>query len=168
MNKLQLAYLEYSDKFISDLFYINPNNDNYDVFTDYHFLMLSMSGKHGLRPHNRKYYFNSFINSFEPIYYDGDINLSLKLSDNNDIEIFRFPYDYSFPYLDKINQKEFYENVKEKFKIRVLNFNSKDQKFLNDSFKNFIANANQIQNKISKNEKLYSNKRDIKKIRILS
>ena len=64
---LQEAYLEFSDKYFSDLVFINPNNETNDIFTDYHFLMLSMNGNHGLRPHNRKYYFNSFTNSFEPI-----------------------------------------------------------------------------------------------------
>ena len=30
-----------------------------------------MDGWHALRPHNRKFYFNSITSKFEPIYYDG-------------------------------------------------------------------------------------------------
>ena len=38
--------------------------------------MAIMNGAHGLRPHNRKFYFNALENSFEPIYYDGNININ--------------------------------------------------------------------------------------------
>ena len=34
-----------------------------------------MNGEHALRPHNRKFYYNIFIQDFEPIYYDGDLRL---------------------------------------------------------------------------------------------
>ena len=37
--------------------------------------MLAMNGEHGLATHNRRFYFNSFTQQFEPIYYDGDLDL---------------------------------------------------------------------------------------------
>ena len=37
--------------------------------------MTAMNGSHALRPHNRKFYYNSFTDKFEPIYYDGDLIL---------------------------------------------------------------------------------------------
>ena len=37
-----------------------------------------MNGAHGLRPHNRRFFFNSLSNFFEPIYYDGDLALDKK------------------------------------------------------------------------------------------
>lgn len=39
----------------------------------YEILLLSMNGDHALRPHNRKYYYNTIDDIFEPIYYDGNI-----------------------------------------------------------------------------------------------
>ena len=44
--------------------------------------MAIMNGQHALRPHNRKFYFNSFINKFEPIYYDGDLDFNKKIIDS--------------------------------------------------------------------------------------
>ncbi len=38
-------------------------------------LMYSVGATHGLSPHNRKFYWSSVKNSFEPIYYDGDISI---------------------------------------------------------------------------------------------
>ena len=42
-----------------------------------------MNGMHALYPHNRKFYFNAIDQTFEPIYYDGDLRLDLKLSPNS-------------------------------------------------------------------------------------
>ena len=39
-----------------------------------------MNGAHALYPHNRKFYYNAIDQNFEPIYYDGDLRLDLKLS----------------------------------------------------------------------------------------
>ena len=64
---------------------IFPNKQKSLIFEDYLFILLVMNGKHGLRPHNRKYYYNSFLDEFEPIYYDGDLSL-LKNDDPNILE----------------------------------------------------------------------------------
>ena len=31
------------------------------IFKDYYFILTAMNGWHALRPHNRKFYFNTFI-----------------------------------------------------------------------------------------------------------
>jgi len=83
--KLQLSYLDYANRFSKDSEYykeksIYPNHtiDKKDkIFENYAFLLLAMNGQHALRPHNRKYYFNSFTQLFEPIYYDGNLRIDL-------------------------------------------------------------------------------------------
>ncbi|APX89017.1 hypothetical protein BV394_04140 [Brevirhabdus pacifica] len=41
------------------------------LWWDYGAIMLAMRASHGLRPHNRKFYWNALARRFEPIYYDG-------------------------------------------------------------------------------------------------
>ena len=148
LGRLQEAYLEYSEKYINDSFFINPNNENNDFFTDYNFLMLSMNGKHALRPHNRKYYFNSFTNSFEPIYYDGNVKLALRHNSKNDLKILRFSKDYKFPFREKINDEKFQSKIKKKFKERVINFDLATENFFKNSIEIFKSNVNKLQKDI--------------------
>ena len=78
-QKLQTAYIVSSNNVKSQGKYLDPNQfldtfESYGLnFPKYHFVMLALGAGHGLIPHNRKYYFNSFQNAFEPIYYDGNI-----------------------------------------------------------------------------------------------
>ena len=65
-----------------------------------------MNGWHALRPHNRKFYFNTFIEKFEPIYYDGMFNLNKPLwinFANKDFDI--FDKNYSFQKLSHLTTK---------------------------------------------------------------
>lgn len=51
----------------------NPNNIL--KLEIYNLLMFSANGSHGLGPYNRKFYWNSIENYFEPINYDSDFNI---------------------------------------------------------------------------------------------
>ena len=165
--KLQEAYL---DRFSIDdsKYYINPNNNlNNDIFADYRFLLTSLNALHGLRPHNMKYYFNSFENKFEPIYYDGDIKIiepyEAKLLNNN-IEKIRFEDKYIFPHFDKINQKNFINNIKREFKARVLNYDMDSEKLLNNSIDKFLFNTKYIQRKIKEGKSKIPSKLDKRRL----
>ena len=93
-KRLQLAYLARVDQKTGD--FIQPNNVNSEIFHYYHFVMLALEGSHGLAPHNRKFYYNSFIDDFEPIYYDGDL-LGSKIADlNNEVLSFMGSADWKF------------------------------------------------------------------------
>ena len=83
------------------------DNTNSKIFKDYGFLLLAMNGNHGLNLHNRKFYFNALSNSFEPIYHDGDLNLTKKISRNylDRFNLNNFEKDYKFEYLDQIKKK---------------------------------------------------------------
>ena len=39
-----------------------------------------MNGHLALIPHNRKFFFNAIEDKFEPIYYDGDLELNIGLT----------------------------------------------------------------------------------------
>ena len=87
LDKLNLTYLIYLNNYkynnVSFLDY-NLNNitlsQNDKVFERklniYNNLILSANGHHGLYAHNRKFYWNSFENYFEPIYYDGEFDIA--------------------------------------------------------------------------------------------
>ena len=70
-NKIQKAYLEYTDKYINDVIYIYPNESALDNFAEFSFLLFSMDGIHALRPTTENTTI-MFSNKFEPIYYDGE------------------------------------------------------------------------------------------------
>jgi hypothetical protein len=48
----------------------------YPSFETYELLLRAMHGAHALAPHNRRFYFNSIEDKFEPIYYDGNISVT--------------------------------------------------------------------------------------------
>ncbi|WP_298920805.1 hypothetical protein [uncultured Roseobacter sp.] len=75
-KRLQAAFLAYADdvefRYYGMQLAPNPNAEDH-VFETYAIALLAMTGRHALRPHNRKFYFNSFTQTFEPIYYDGNL-----------------------------------------------------------------------------------------------
>ena len=150
LYNLQKSYLERASVLDAD-FYVNPNNLENDIFSDYRFLQLSMNGTHGLRPHNMKYYFNSFEDKFEPIYYDGDLQIINPINKNKfikKIESIKLAKEYSFPYFNLIDEESFIKNIKQEFKNRVIKYNHKHDEFINQSITNFVSNMKFIQGKI--------------------
>ncbi len=72
--RLQKAYLNFGSQMnVFDSYLSLDKESNENVFNLYDFLLLAMNGEHGLRPHNRKFYFNSLKDIFEPVYYDGNL-----------------------------------------------------------------------------------------------
>ena len=147
-SELQDAYLNYSTNYLQTSYYLKPNKITNDQFTDFNFLMLALHGTHALRPHNRKFYFNSFTEKFEPIYYDGDVKMNRLIYDNKNIERLNFSSKYIFPYSNKINTKKFSLDIKNQYKERVKSFNYLDDLFLSNNFSMFKKNANFIQSRI--------------------
>ena len=123
---------------------INPNFRTNSNFENYYFMMAVMGGQHALRPHNRKFYFNSLENSFEPIYYDGNFNLNLEINLDHDWTSFANAFNerYDFPFLKEINNKEFYTQLLKQFKLRIVVFNRKKLSYFNESFETISRNIN--------------------------
>ena len=163
---LQSAYLQYASSPGGNVgSIIFPNKSDNDNFLDYYFLMQVMNGSHALRPHNRKYYYNSFNQTFEPIYYDGNFDL-IK---NNDFEKTLTPekvikkvfyYDYKYKNLSKLSNSDFENKIIEDFKNRIIAFKEDDLIWIKSRLKSISNNANKLQeliNNSNKNEYISKN-----------
>jgi len=177
-TKLQSAYLEYANRQSKDdaTIFIRPNytiNPQDKKFENYAFILLAMNGSHALRPHNRKFYFNTFTQLFEPIYYDG--NLSMKADEINikyysedmDIELILNSVkinDIKSQLIEIQNLNEDMEFIK-KVENRV-NFSLKEvQNLVNESLKNTVKNIKKlikIKNNSNIDINLYLSKSDQK------
>jgi len=129
------------------------DNTNSKIFKDYAFLLLAMNGNHGLHLHNRKFYFNSLSDGFEPIYHDGDLNLSKRISygylDARNLN--NFEKNYKFEYFDQIKKKEFEERTLKEFKKRVLKFDEKTKNYFEKSFSVLRYNSDFLQSYLDQN-----------------
>tara|TARA_A100001388_G_scaffold276701_1_gene265212 strand:+ start:5513 stop:7759 length:2247 start_codon:yes stop_codon:yes gene_type:complete len=170
LHKLQEAYLERFSHENSS--YIDPNNIKDDIFADYRFLLLSMDGLHGLTLHNMKFFYNSFENKFEPIYFDGDIKIIDQKNESiliNNMEAISFDDkiyfsdDYIFPYIDFIQEEVFANNVKRDFKKRVLDFNNDSEELIKKAINNLIFNTKYIQRKIEEGKRIQAKSKLINK-----
>ena len=161
-EKLQSAYLMRGDNI--DLFdkFIQPNLYIPEIFQHFHFISLALNAEHGLIPHNRNFYFNAFLNDFEPVYYDGDIKFK-KFDHLNlfkeDIFKLSFNKEYIFPFLNKIESKEFDKKLFFEFEKRTLQNINQLFKFLENKLKIFKKNIFTLQSIV----KSYSNYIDYKK-----
>ena len=178
---LQNAYLTYGyknqkNKYEFSLF---PNIIEDNKTINYHAALIAMNAKHGLRPHNRKLYFNALEEQFEPIYYDGDINLLQSL----DLSYFE-KYDSIKSVLPRNPSKNFIklsqslnsdEKLKENFLNRVtnqnqaINFFQNGMKQFKENMKIFKTNQNPklpsedfIKRFIEPNYEWYKNFADLK------
>ena len=132
-------------------FYIDPNHEKSNTFANFNFLLIAMDGHHATAGHNRKFYFNSFLQEFEPIYYDGDLNVikdPSKKEINKWLQRLKFSKTFKFEYLNKTEEKIFIKDLENDFKKRVINYSNYEKKFFNDSIKSFINNKNYLQRKI--------------------
>lgn len=76
-SKLQQVYLDYThhiDK--RKLAVMLPKDRDDKKFNNYFILLMAMDGLHGLRPHNRQFYYDIFSQKLEPIYYDGNLSFN--------------------------------------------------------------------------------------------
>ena len=145
LNKIYLAYL-YNFSFDDQIYSIlNYNMNNYllaqkskekelklNIFNN---LILAANGHHMLYGNNRKFYWDSFENFFDPIYYDGNLiidkkfeKLSPPFSSDYDISI-----DETKVLLKKIDKTKLYEDIKStNIRINKKRVNAKIEK-LNDN-----------------------------------
>ena len=162
-KKLQYAYLNahiYHDQFYGnndqwlDEFYfygVNPNRKSSNIFPKYFFALLSMHGEHAIRPHNQKFYFNSFISEFEPIYYDGNLRFERGF-DQSPMRGFDLAGSKLAEIVGKKIDEEFLVSIKEKMKSTSLKQFFLDRvesskgadKFYDNSISNFLFNLEVI------------------------
>jgi hypothetical protein len=158
-EKIQLSYLRYSQiqndyqdlKLSPNLGLVFEPNENKKLFSNYFFNLLSMNGDHGLRPHNRRFYYNTFIQEFEPIYYDGNLNLTSKIN----VDLFKRSSRIIefFEYVPIIENLISLEDTFNKFKKRTLIDEKKAREFFNISINNILENEKLISSFYSKPKK---------------
>ena len=126
-----------------------PNQQSDKVFEDFFFIMSAMNGAHGLTMANRKFYFNSFSDSFEPIYYDGDLNF-LRTS-NVDEMILRnaFRKDYKFSYHAEFADTKFVEDLYDGFISRVEVSSNEASMFFKQAIAKLNDNLSTIQSRVN-------------------
>lgn len=117
----------------------SPNLKN--KFSIFNSLIFATNSQHALIPHNRKFYWNGEYQTFEPIYYDGNINIDGKL----DIK--------SLPKNDI-----FFQNIKESIEL-ISNLNRQNvSKRIIKNFNVLSFSKKQVDQKINK---VISNLREI-------
>ena len=146
-QKLQNAYLESvtiknKKKYKTLIF---PNSKKNQTFNNYHLLLESMNGWHGLRPHNRKYYYNLFTQNFEPIYYDGMLELTKPLEKLNDTFYSKLQISSINNYLLILNNQNFRHKLYNNYKSKVI---QADDNFFSESLDQITNNLEIIRNKI--------------------
>lgn len=154
-SKLQHAYLNYAFRNLSNKteYALFPNKLKNNIFINYHALLYSMNGIHALRPHNRQYYFNSFESTFEPIYYDGNVDFlnPVNLSNISELESL-IPNKLNDEFLELVNFSINYEQLYDDFIKRVSQTKiAKD--FLQNSLNQFKGNLKAIELKTKNLEK---------------
>lgn len=151
LTELNRIYLRFINQLQYDIYYnfttFNLDNNllafnnkkqilEWDVFTA---ILFSTSRGHGLTPHNRKFYWNSIKGYFEPIYYDGNINIDGRYPHMN-IPFTLFSsksIKIATERINKIKIDELYNNIK-------LRGSSYSKKLLKKKIKNIIFNLNNI------------------------
>ena len=134
-NRLQHAYLEYALGGKSKRLLVYPNNEK-TLFDHYFLTLSSMNSWHALRGHNRKFYFNSFEQKFEPIYYDGNLSFTkLDISDDKML---------NKEILSKVvnqlgSKKEFFRHI---FEEKIL---KKEQELINELLKRVKKPKKEVQ-----------------------
>ena len=137
LSNLNLIYLLYSNKYKDEknnFFYSSYTLDNNLLaFNDpkkvlildiYNLLVFATNGWHGLVPNNRKFYWNSIENFFEPINYDSDAYIDPGISS------FHLPFsnqiEKAFDDLEKLLSNIEIDNFAKKVNFRGLNLSKKE------------------------------------------
>ena len=125
---LQAVYLSY---------FFDDGEKSRDIFSqlmptqqlnDFYFLMIAMNGLHALSPNNRKFYYNSFDNTFEPIYYDGNFDFrNMQKFDGRDVG--HFDKDYVFDKADLLMSEIFMNKLKKSYISRAESMTAHEHEF---------------------------------------
>jgi len=143
-EKLQIASLKsryYQDSECSK-YYLTPDMASKILYDDFMNVLTAMNGGHAFWLNNRKHYYNAISESFEPIYYDGDVDLSidLQLKNNSSLK----PTKFSSYLLQKIESLETKGNLRDEFLIRT-SVEDFSLKFFYKAINKFKSNVKKIQ-----------------------
>ena len=172
LSNLNLAYLLYSNRYKdskNNFIYYNYNLDNNFLglgdaknilkLDIYNLIIYSANGWHGLTPNNRKFYWNSIENYFEPINYDSNANIDI----NPDIfrlpisEQIKFAFSDTKNLLNEINIKK----LSKKLDFRGLNLDEAQVKKKINKIKKNLNKLNLLYANIDPETLVYNNNNKI-------
>lgn len=155
INNLNLIYLYFSNRFQDEL--NNFNYFEYDLdnnllglfneikiskLNEYNLFMQATNSTHSLAANNRKFYWNSIENYFEPINYDSNANIDNKIADG----VIRYPISKNYysslnnlrMRINNINNSIILKNLN----LSGLNFTNKD---LDKKIKKILINLDKLE-----------------------
>ena len=138
---------EYADNATSSggLTKIPFTSENFsESFLDYNFLMTILNGRHGLAGHNRQFHFNMIKNIFEPVYYDGNVNINRKMKVKPQL----FPENYRYKKIELLKDYEFQKKLEQEFLKRTVIAESKAKAFLSNAIKQLVTNSKSAEDAI--------------------
>ena len=102
LNKIYLTFLSnyknktnnfnYNEYSLSNEMLGVSENEHIKKLNHFNIILHAAGADHALYPLNRKFYWNSVMNYFEPIYYDGDIDFNKKTANKPFVETVTLPY----------------------------------------------------------------------------
>ena len=174
LDNLNLIYLYWSNRFKdekNDYFYFDYDLDNNLLaFFDetkienlnlFNIFMTATNSQHGLSVSNRKFYWNSIENFFEPIYYDGNPDISLEKPSTTTYNI-RYPiskdYMILFSVLEKRIKKLNINSIFKNIKYAGLDISLSDLEFrINIILKNLYSLEKMYEKNINNEIRLHNN-----------
>jgi len=130
------------------------NSDNILKLDIYNVIILSTNGWHGLVPANRKFYWNSIENYFEPITYDSNFNIELETT------LFPLPIgeqiEVAFKEVENLLKEIEIKKFNKKIILRGLNLNEKQTKEKIRKIKKNIGKLRTIYSNISSETLLWN------------
>ena len=158
--KLQKAYIDNEQNLNSKRYIVFPNKQESPIFEDYFFILYAMNGRHSYFLNNRKFYFNSFLGEFEPIYYDGMLDFQKEIIDIDPYFYKAFSKNYSFTKINEIEMLINDNDLLDNLKSRVVLNNKEVKNFYKNSMTTFFKNINLINSELNrKNRTNYKEKK---------
>jgi hypothetical protein len=162
-SKLNLIYLYFASRFQDDLNtfnYMEYDLDNnllalFDKkktlkLDQYNLLIQAVNGQHGMAINNRKFYWNSIENYFEPINYDSNANISLGIAPGQVRLPISDEFLKSFPFLKKKLNNLDIKKLSNNLQLSGLKINEKK---IVEKLEQIIVNITQLDENYSKLDK---------------
>ena len=154
-SKINLIYLYFANRFkdsVNKFNYMDYDLDNnllalFDSqkisrLDEYNLLIEAVNGHHGLAVNNRKFFWNSIENYFEPVNYDSNANISLDIPSGQVRLPISNEFLYSFPSLKNKLINLNIDSLRDKFKLSGLRLSEND---IRDKIQKIIKNINQLE-----------------------
>lgn len=145
-EKLQNSSLKtrYYQKDVGHQSYLVPDTASETLYNDFMGVLIAMDGHHALYLNNRKHYYNAISGVFEPIYYDGNIDLTRDWKVPDSSLTMAKPVMISDRLFKKVEDLDGNGKLKDEYFKRVINHDEASV-FFKDSLANLKSNLRKIQ-----------------------